>query len=102
MTQLFLNDDLYNLIFEHLDYYSKITYSTYLKDDNLSFVNYSSKIAHPTEDDIRNIYKMGMDKFRYIAENKWIHIDDGYVVHPLNKLDAVGIYIKYFDCLTDF
>ena len=102
MSQLLLNDDLYNLIFEQLDYYSKITYSTYLKDNKLSYMKYYSKISHPTEDDIKSIYEMGMDKFRYIVENKLILTCNGYIVYPLNKLDMVRIYIKYFDCLTDF
>ena len=80
-----LINDMYSVIFDYLDFYSKVSYAVYLKD--LSTVNFMSKITHPSTDDICALFEYGIECIKFIKS-----------VYTINIWYILETYIKYFCC----
>jgi len=91
MDQYLLCEDLYALIFNYLDYYSKLSFSEYLSTNDISQVNFIKRIPSPKDEDIVSIYKYDVSKILFILEH--FKISDDHLLE---------IYIKHFDDTKSF
>ena len=84
-----LINDMYSVIFDHLDFYSKVSYAVYLED--LSSINFINKINSPTEEDICTLFECGVDRLKIIRN-----------IYPTIHHQLIGSYIEKFECVNSF
>ena len=110
MTQLILNEDLYNLIFNELDYYTKISFTIYLREN--VYLDFYQKVNYPNKTDIIALYEKGIDKLKLILkfhETKCLESNDIVPAYEkilrkskLLNINLIQIYIENFNCLISF
>ena len=89
MDNYLLCNDIYILIFNQLDLYSKYNYAQYLKD--VSSIDFESRIGIPTDEDIISLYEYGMDK-----------ISNVIIFLKTDKFTLIRVYISNFICTRSF
>ena len=110
MSQLILNEDLYNLIFNELDYYTKVSFTIYLRKN--VHLNFYQKIDYPNKGDIINLYEKGIDKLKLLLdfhEERSLETEDIVSAYEkilrkskLLNINLIQIYIENFNCLISF
>jgi len=91
MNQYELIDDMYNLIFNELDYYGKWSYARYLTDEGLSRIDFLDKNESMTEENIVQSIEYGIDTIKnFLLYN----ISEKYII--------IEYYIGHFVCITSF
>lgn len=89
MDQYLLCNDMYILIFDQLDLYSKYNYAQYLKD--ISSIDFESRIGVPSDEDIISLYEYGIDKLLEVRCKL-----------KADNFAFIKVYISNFICTRSF